>query len=207
MSSLYKQIWDELSVINVNDHVEKKMNLSYLSWSWAYSTLMKYYPHNSYSFNTTVEGDSSVTVECVLTIHQGNEVAIRTMWLPVMDHKNQAIQNPTARHISDAKMRCLVKCIGMFGLGHYLYAGEDLPEGTKPVGNAKPLTGKAKLQWQDYFIAMHENWVNADGLGLLQLDQEMQEDDVVEGVYDAVYRAFTTEQKNTIKMLISGANK
>ena len=32
-------------------------------------------------------------------------------------------------------MRCLVKCLAMFGLGHYIYAGEDLPsadEETKP---------------------------------------------------------------------------
>ena len=51
----------------------------------------------------------------------------RSMWLPVMDYKNNAISNPNSRQVSDAKMRCLVKCIAMFGLGHYVYAGEDLP--------------------------------------------------------------------------------
>jgi len=44
-----------------------------------------------------------------------------------MDHRNKAIVNPTSRDVSDARMRCLVKCIAMFGLGHYIYAGEDLP--------------------------------------------------------------------------------
>ena len=49
------------------------------------------------------------------------------MWLPVMDNRNKAVVNPTSRDVSDARMRCLVKCIAMFGLGHYIYAGEDLP--------------------------------------------------------------------------------
>ena len=42
-----------------------------------------------------------------------------------------AIPNPNSRHISDNKMRCLTKCISMFGLGHYIYAGEDLPSEEK----------------------------------------------------------------------------
>ena len=48
-------------------------------------------------------------------------------WLPVMDNRNNAIVAPNARDISDAKMRCLVKTLALFGLGHYIYAGEDLP--------------------------------------------------------------------------------
>ena len=69
------------------------------------------------------------------------------MWLPVMDYKNQAIANPTARQISDTKMRCLVKCISMFGLGHYIYAGEDLPnsEASAPPVTHKAPTSKRKL--------------------------------------------------------------
>ena len=42
-------------------------------------------------------------------------------------YRNKAVVNPTSRDVSDARMRCLVKCIAMFGLGHYIYAGEDLP--------------------------------------------------------------------------------
>jgi hypothetical protein len=49
------------------------------------------------------------------------------MWLPVMNYKNEAIANPDARAISDTKMRCLVKAFAVLGLGHYIYAGEDLP--------------------------------------------------------------------------------
>jgi hypothetical protein len=53
---------------------------------------------------------------------------MRHMWLPVMDHRNKAISNPDKFAINTAKMRCLTKCFSMFGLGHYIYAGEDLPE-------------------------------------------------------------------------------
>jgi hypothetical protein len=51
-----------------------------------------------------------------------------TMWLPVLDFKNRAIQNPNAMDINSARMRCLVKCLAMFGLGHYIYAGESFPQ-------------------------------------------------------------------------------
>ena len=51
------------------------------------------------------------------------------MWLPVMDYKNDAKKNPTSKDISDSRMRCLAKAIAMHGLGHYVYAGEDVPEG------------------------------------------------------------------------------
>jgi hypothetical protein len=50
------------------------------------------------------------------------------MHLPVMDNRNQAIKNPDSRKISDSMMRCLAKCIACFGIGLYIYAGEDLPD-------------------------------------------------------------------------------
>ena len=62
-------------------------------------------------------------VYCTVTI----DGLSRQMWLPVMDFKNQAISNPDVVQLNKAKMRCLVKCLAMFGLGHYIYAGEDLP--------------------------------------------------------------------------------
>jgi hypothetical protein len=50
------------------------------------------------------------------------------MWLPVMDHRNKAIQNPDAFATNTAMMRCLVKCLALYGLAHYIFAGEDLPQ-------------------------------------------------------------------------------
>lgn len=130
-TTLMARVWADLSAINVNDHVQKKGNLSYLSWSWAWSTLMTKYPESYYVFQDNRTENGTVMVECVLTIHEGEEVATRTMWLPVMDHRNKAIVDPDTRAISDTRMRCLVKCLAMFGLGFYIYAGEDIPQAEK----------------------------------------------------------------------------
>ena len=54
-----------------------------------------------------------------------------------MDNRNNAIQNPNSRQVNDTKMRCLVKCLAMYGLGHYIYAGEDVPSSDK---EEKPIT-------------------------------------------------------------------
>jgi len=62
-------------------------------------------------------------VYCTVTI----DGLSRQMWLPVMDYRNRAVPSPNAFQVNTARMRCLVKCLGMWGLGHYIYAGEDLP--------------------------------------------------------------------------------
>lgn len=123
------KVWATLSKIDVSKHIEKKSNLSYLSWAWAWATLMEHYPESSYEFHPLEVGeDGTVTVSCTVRVLQTS----RMMWLPVMDNRNNSIKNPDSRKISDAKMRCLVKCIAMHGLGLYIYAGEDLPE-TEPA--------------------------------------------------------------------------
>ena len=133
----HETIWKTLSSINVNENTEKKGNLTYLSWAWAWGELMNHFPMATYTFNEweyangqsyvtkdiLIYPDETCSVECELRIGE----LTRKMWLPVMDYKNQAIVNPNARAISDTKMRCLVKCIAMFGLGWNIYAGEDLP--------------------------------------------------------------------------------
>ncbi|NDA09065.1 MAG: DUF1071 domain-containing protein, partial [Alphaproteobacteria bacterium] len=63
----------------------------------------------------------------------------QSMWLPVMDNRNNAIANPNARQINDARMRCVTKCLGLHGLGLYIYAGQELPEPEAEVAK-KPLT-------------------------------------------------------------------
>lgn len=123
-----KDIWQTLSKIDVSGKTEKKGNLTYLSWAWAWGTLMDHYPESQYFFDDdTVFSDGSVMVHVAVHIKEH----VKTMWLPVLNYKNQAIQNPSAMDINTARMRCLTKCLAMFGLGHYIYAGEDLPEAVK----------------------------------------------------------------------------
>ena len=118
-------VFAKLSRIDVSKHVEKKGKLNYLSWTWAWEALMEHYPESNYTFaENEIHADGSVTVHCLLTV----ENITRPMWLPVMDNRNKSIENPSSRDVSDAKMRCLCKAIAMHGLGHYIYAGEDLPK-------------------------------------------------------------------------------
>ncbi|MDU2549583.1 MAG: DUF1071 domain-containing protein [Haemophilus parainfluenzae] len=130
--SLQRRAWDLLSSINVNDKTETKGTgkyaLTYLSWAWAWGVLMEHFPESIYEIHQDrVLPDGSVMVSVTLTIKDGDEQFSRFMWLPVMNHLNKAIINPDAMDINKAIMRCLAKTIAMCGLGHYIYAGEDLP--------------------------------------------------------------------------------
>ena len=130
--SLQHRAWDLLSKINVNDKTETKGSgkfaLTYLSWAWAWGVLMEYFPESVYEIHQDrILPDGSVMVSVTLTIKDGDEQFSRFMWLPVMNHLNKAIINPDAMDINKAVMRCLAKAIAMCGLGHYIYAGEDLP--------------------------------------------------------------------------------
>ena len=113
----------ELRKINVNEHTEKKGQLTYLSWTWAVDQLLLQDPSATWEFPEPKYFGESVMVFCNVTA-LGKTMK---MQLPVMDNRNNAIANPDARKISDATMRCLAKCIACFGIGLYIYAGEDLP--------------------------------------------------------------------------------
>ena len=113
----------KLSRKDVSAGVEKKGQLSYLSWSYCWSQLCEEFPDSNFYFaEPTTYPDGSVMVKAVVTVNEKTH----EMTLPVMNHRNQAIQNPNARDISDAQMRCLVKCVALFGLGIGLYLGENL---------------------------------------------------------------------------------
>lgn len=131
----YSDIWKTLSKIDVSKYVEKKNGLSYLSWAYAWGVLMEHYPHAEYSFAQHEQHpDGTVTVHVDVMIGKCH----RAMWLPVMDYKNAAIKNPDARKISDTRMRALVKCLAMYGLGWGLYAGEDISTEPDPKPEPKP---------------------------------------------------------------------
>lgn len=113
----------ELREINVNEFTEKKGNLTYLSWAWAVDTLLLNDPSATWEFPEPKVWNDTVMVFCNVTAF-GKTMR---MQLPVMDNRNNAITNPDTRKISDATMRCLAKCIATFGIGLYIYSGEDVP--------------------------------------------------------------------------------
>jgi hypothetical protein len=113
----------KLAAVDVSRHIEKKQNLSYLSWAWAVDQLMRADASANWTFHEPVKYGESMMVSCTVTAF-GKPI---TMHLPVMDHRNQAVKNPDAFVVNKNMMRCLVKAIACHGLGLYIYAGEDLP--------------------------------------------------------------------------------
>lgn len=140
-------VFATLSAINLNDKVEKKKDLTYLSWTYAWAEVQKHYPDANYEvlffdgFPYVYDPSTGYMVFTKVTI----EGQTRMMWLPVMDGANKAmkltdytyatrfgdktVEAATMFDINKTIMRCLVKNIAMFGLGIYIFAGEDLPEG------------------------------------------------------------------------------
>lgn len=152
--------FEKLNSINVNDHVDRKDNLTYLSWSWAWAEVMKAYPETVYEIwkdaqNRPYLYDENLGYMVFTKVTLRGQT--REMWLPVMDGSNRAmkaapytykvkryrngrwtgeyddriVQAATMMDINKTIMRCLVKNLAMFGLGLYIYAGEDLPEEVK----------------------------------------------------------------------------
>lgn len=153
MAETKKGVFATLNAINVNDHTEVKDNgkdkLTYLSWVWAWQQVKGKYPDTDYEIKHwdgkpfLYDENLGYMVETSVTI-QGET---KTMWLPVMDSKNKAMKAQPYSYktkygdkwvdaasmfdINTTIMRCLVKNLAMFGLGLYIYAGEDLPQEEK----------------------------------------------------------------------------
>lgn len=153
-----KSVFVTLNEINVNEHTEKKptgnnKELTYLSWPWSWAEVKKRYPDASYTIykdenNKPYIEDPDFGLMCMTTVTIEGQT--HEMWLPVMDSSNKAmrrqpysykvwdsrnrqwqekwVQAATMFDINKTIMRCLVKNLAMFGLGLYIYAGEDLPE-------------------------------------------------------------------------------
>lgn len=151
--------------LNVNDHTDLKNNLTYLSWAWAWQEFLKICPEATYEikkFTNPITGKTTTYLEdeelgfMVYTSITARGVT-REMWLPVMDGANKAMKRQPYEYtvgkgnnqytkqveavsmfdINKTIMRCLTKNIAMFGVGLYIYAGEDLP-----IELGEPCTGR-----------------------------------------------------------------
>jgi len=146
----------ELASINVSKYIEKKGNLSYLSWAWAVDQLLRRDPEASWAYGEPTRFGETMMVVCTV-IAFGKP---RTMQLPVMDHRNKAIPNPDAFAVNTALQRCLVKAIALHGLGLYIYAGEDVPRG-EANGDASHDEAPPELD-QDTVLAFEQAATHAD---------------------------------------------
>lgn len=132
--------FNEIFSIDVNEKTEKKGNLTYLSWAWAWAEFKKIYPKATYKV-TQFDGTyctGNEKIGWMVRTEVSAEDLTYEMWLPVMDGRNQTILAPKMTEINKTIMRCLAKNLAMFGLGLYIYAGEDLPENADENGENKP---------------------------------------------------------------------
>lgn len=145
-----REKFQELYSLDVNKYVEKKNDLSYLSWAYAWAEFKKIYPDATYTVMKDENGkcyfgDESIGYMVYTSVTAGG--LSYEMWLPVMDGANKSMKLNAYTYktkygektvdaismfdINKTVMRCLVKNLAMFGLGLYIYAGEDLPEDIK----------------------------------------------------------------------------
>ena len=161
--------FQQLYQLNLNDKVENKNGLSYLSWANAWAAFKTVYPNATYRIIKNPQtnlpyfaDETGIMVYTEITAdHQTYE-----MWLPVMDASNKAMKleaytyqvwDKTNRKYVDRKveaatmfdinktvMRCLVKNLAMLGLGLYIFAGEDMPETVSDDAMQTPVQDVAK---------------------------------------------------------------
>lgn len=165
MASKEQTSFEKLYAINVNDKAEDKNGLTYLSWAWAWAEFKKVHPDATYDVKLFENGlpyaydpNTGYMVYTTVTV----DGLTHGMWLPVMDGNNQAmkaepymvktkykefpVKAATMFDINKTIMRCLTKNLAMFGLGLYIYAGEDLPDVEEEQHFEPPKKTKAKKE-------------------------------------------------------------
>jgi len=157
----------EFLKLNVNEKTEKKNGLTYLSWAWAWTKTIEADPDATYEVkmfdNKPYIYDENLGYMVMTSVTFDGKTKI--MQLPVMNSANKAqkavaytykgiqwvngqktevdktVDAATMFDINTAIMRCLTKNLAMFGLGLYIYAGEDLPDvETPPLPPQNPPT-------------------------------------------------------------------
>ena len=124
----------ELNRINVSDHIERKGGFAYLSWPYAVAQLRladasAVWEVRRFDGKPYLATETGVFVEVAVTVQGITLSQIH----PVLDGRNRPLLAPTSFDINTSLQRCLVKAIALHGLGLYIYAGEDLPDGVAPA--------------------------------------------------------------------------
>lgn len=131
-----KNYFELLNEINVSEKTENKNGLTYLSWAWAWGEIKKKHPAANYKVYETETGINYWNDGRTAWVKTGvivNDIE-HIEYLPIMDYKNKSIllENITSFDVNKAIQRSLTKAVARHGLGLYIYAGEDLPEGEEP---------------------------------------------------------------------------
>lgn len=183
-----KEIFKTLSQVDVSAKTKKKNGLTYLPWSSAWGIVKNIYPSARFEVVESFDLDSDsnagnftpyfashlgIMVSTKVTI----EGETQTMHLPVTNHKNQALKETqqviktkygesiipaaTIFDINTAIMRCLVKNLSLFGLGLYIYEGEEIPQGYEEQQSTFPQKTKTTPDTAKIVLEEgSENWNN-----------------------------------------------
>ena len=132
-----QNVFETLNKVDVSQYTEKKGKFNYLSWSYAVRELLKVCPTATWEIHTfkNVDGTDQPYMKngtgAYVQVSVDVEGVVRTQIHPVLDHRNQTILEPNAFEVNTSIQRCLAKAIALHGLGLYIFAGEDLPEGSE----------------------------------------------------------------------------
>lgn len=171
--------FNQLTSLNLNEKTESKNGLTYVSWANAWKAFKEVYPTATYRIIKDPKTNMPYFVDPLMGIMVFTEVSANgltyEMWLPVMDGANKAmktepytyqvwdkvnrqyvekkVEAATMFDINKTLMRCLVKCLAIFGLAIRLYAGEDFPEivesgNEEPQQNATPAKARKQRKQQ-----------------------------------------------------------
>ena len=165
--------YTELRKINVNDHLEKKNGLSYLSWAWAVDQLLQLDAAASWEYKEPAKFGETLMVFCSVTAF-GKTMSAQ---LPVMDFRNKAIINPDAMSVNTAMQRCLAKTIALHGIGLYIYAGEDLPQSEPTTQDELEEAIKEinKAESIEELMAIYKQHANFDQASLAKLKKYLSD--------------------------------
>jgi len=162
--------FNKLNAINVSDKTEKKNNLTYLSWAWAWGEVKKIFPDANYKVYETETGciywndGKTAWVKTGVTVNGIEHIE----YLPVMDYKNKSIkiEEITSFDVNKTIQRSLTKAVARHGLGLYIYAGEDLPE---KDDDEKELVEKKEAKKEPLITAEQIDELEKLGVNFIQL--------------------------------------
>ena len=190
MSNTKQNTFMKLFKTDVSEYVKKKGNFNYLSWAYAVQELKRACPTARWGVTKAEDGSPFFKTSCGYFVEVWVDVegVSLSQVHPVLDNRNNAIENPNAFQINTSLQRALAKCIALHGLGLYIFAGEDLPEPdaltpkeeenlydfAKPLGKKFIDDLKAKVSKMEINTNNYENCMN-------KIDEMSQEKQAVKG--------------------------
>ena len=137
------------------------------------------------------DGTMEVRVSVAISV-SSEPPLVHTMWLPVLNYQNNAIKNPDAFAINTSRMRCLVKCLAMFGLGHYIYAGESTPQ--------EETYSPEQLAHFNMLVASDDGW------GMIKYFNEIGES-IRDSLFNSAPQGEKTALKSKCRDMVGKANR